>query len=217
MLYRCDAGGKQVNYFKLVLDRIRYNPLPRILIDGLDRLGIKINLIYLMREGITQGIAQPSQDSLEGFEVGFLEAEDMAEMAQIPYRTVGCEKLLGRLEDGNLCLGAKREGRLVGFTWCNLTRCHSKAYPFLLNDDEAYLFDTYTAPDLRGQGLAPALRYRLYEELARMGRTKLYSISERFNAPALRFKLKLGVEILKSNWGIVLFRRWRFGPKGQRP
>ncbi len=206
-----------MNFFRLVLDRIRYNPLPRILIDGLDRLGIRINLIYLMREGITQGIAQPSQDSLKGYEVRFLGAEDMMEMAQIPYRSVRYEKLLGRLKDGNLCLGAKREGRLVCFTWCNLTQCHSEAYPFLLNEDEAYLFDAYTAPDLRGQWLAPALRYRLYEELARMGRTKLYSISERFNAPALRFKLKLGAQILKSNWGIVLARKWRFGPRGQRP
>ncbi len=201
----------------MVLDRIHYNPLPRILIDGLDKLGVKINLIYLMREGITQGIAQPKQEDLEGYKVAFLGAEDMAEMAQIPYRTVRCEKLLGRLKDGNLCLGAQREGRLVSFTWCNLTHCHSKAYPFLLNDDEAYLFDSYTAPDLRGQGVAPTLRYRLYEELARMGRTKLYSISERFNGPALRFKLKVGAEILKSNWGIIFFRKWSFGPKGQRP
>jgi GNAT superfamily N-acetyltransferase len=206
-----------MSYLAHLRDKVRYSPLPRIFIDGLDKLGIQIHLIYLIREGIIGGVARQQQDGLEGYEVVFLGAGDMTEMAQIPYRPVRYEELQSRLKDGNLCLGAKRDGHLVAFTWCNLTRCQSEGYSFPLNDDEAYLFDAYTASDLRGQGLAPALRYRLYEELARMGRTKLYSITERFNAPALRFKLKLGAGILKSDWYITLFRKWHFGPRGQRP
>ena len=206
-----------MSYLAHLRDKVRYSPLPRIFIDGLDKLGIQIHLIYLIREGITGGVARQHQDGLEGYEVGFLGAEDMTEMAQIPYRFISYEELQSRLKDGNLCLGAKRDGRLVAFTWCNLTRCQSEGYSFSLNDDEAYLFDAYTASDLRGQGLAPALRYHLYEELERMGRTKLYSITDRFNAPALRFKLKLGAGILKSDWYITLFRKWHFGPRGQRP
>ena len=206
-----------MSYLAHLRDKVRYSPLPRIFIDGLDKLGIQIHLIYLIREGITGGVALQQQDGLEGYEVGFLGAEDMTEMAQIPYRPVRYEELQSRLKDGNLCLGANRDGHLVAFTWCNLIRCQSEGYSFPLNDDEAYLFDAYTAADLRGQGLAPALRYRLYEELARMSRTKLYSITERFNAPALRFKLKLGAGILKSDWYVTLFRKWHFGPRGQRP
>lgn len=206
-----------MSYLTHLRDKLRYSPLPRIFIDGLDKLGIQIHLIYLIREGITGGVARPQQDGLEGYEVGFLGAEDMTEMAQIPYRPVRYEELQSRLKDGNLCLSAKRDGHLVAFTWCNLTRCQSEGYSFPLNDDEAYLFDAYTASDLRGQGLAPALRYRLYEELARMGRTKLYSVTDRYNTPALKFKLKLGAGILKSDWYITLFRKWHFGPRGQRP
>lgn len=206
-----------MSYLTHLRDKVRYSPLPRIFIDGLDKLGIQIHLIYLIREGITGEVARPQQDGLEGYEVGFLGAEDMTEMAQIPYRPVRYEELQSRLKDGNLCLGAKRDGHLVAFTWCNLTRCQSEGYSFPLNDDEAYLFDAYTASDLRGQGLAPALRYRLYEELARMGRTKLYSVTDRYNTPALKFKLKLGAGILKSDWYITLFRKWHFGPRGQRP
>jgi GNAT superfamily N-acetyltransferase len=206
-----------MSYLTHLRDKVRYSPLPRIFIDGLDKLGIQIHLIYLIREGITGGVARPQQDGLEGYEVGFLGAEDMTEMAQIPYRPVRYEELQSRLKDGNLCLGAKRDGHLVAFTWCNLTRCQSEGYSFPLNDDEAYLFDAFTASDLRGQGLAPALRYRLYEELARMGRMKLYSVTDRYNTPALKFKLKLGAGILKSDWYITLFRKWHFGPRGQRP
>ncbi len=206
-----------MSYLKHLQDKVRYNPLPRIFIDGLDKLGIQIHLIYLVREGITGSIPWQHQDSLKGYEVSFLEAKDMTEMVQIPYRPASYEELIGRLRDGNLCLGAKRDGRLVAFTWCDLIWCKSEGVSFPLSDDEAYLFDAYTAPELRGQSLAPALRYCLYEKLARMGRTNLYSITQRFNASALRFKLKLGAVILKSSWHVILFKKWHFGPKCQRP
>lgn len=208
---------KEISYLAYLREKVRYNPLPRIFIDGLAKLGIRIHLFYLIREDITGGVTRQQRDALEGYEVGFLRTEDMTEMAQIPHRPVSYEELQSRLKGGNLCLGAKCEGGLVAFTWCNLTWCHYEGCPFPINDDEVYLFDTYTASYLRGQGLAPALRYRLYEELARMGRTKLYSITERFNAPALRFKLKLGARILKSGWHVTLFKKWHFGPRCQRP
>jgi GNAT superfamily N-acetyltransferase len=207
----------RTSYFTHLRDKVRYSPLPRLFIDGFDKLGIQIHLVYLIREGITEGVARLQQDRVEGYDVAFLGLEDMMEMARIPYRPARYEELKNRLKHGNLCLGAKRDGHLVAFTWCNLTRCETEGYSFPLNDYEAYLFDAYTTHELRGQGLAPALRYRLYEELARKGRTKLYSISDRFNAPALRFKLKLGARILKSDWYVTLFRRWHFGPRGQRP
>jgi GNAT superfamily N-acetyltransferase len=206
-----------MGYLAHLRDKVRYSPLPRIFIDGLDKLGIQIHLIYLTREGITGEVPRQRQNGLEGYEIRFLEPEDMMEIAKIPYRPATHEELQSRLKDGNLCLGAKRDGRLVAFTWCNLTWCTSEGIPFPLNDDEAYLFDAYTSSDSRGQGLAPGLRYRLYEELTRMGRTKLYSVTDRYNTPALRFKLKLGAVILKSSWHVTLFKWWHFGPKCQRP
>ena len=205
-----------MSYLAHLRDKVSYSPLPRIFIDGLDKLGIQIRVIYIIREGITEECSR-QPNSLEGYEIGFIGMEDLVEMAQIPYRFIRQRDLERRLKDGNLCLGAKRDGRLVAFTWCNLTQCLSEGYSFPLNDEEAYLFDAYTASDLRGQGLAPAPRYRLYEELARLGRTKLYSISERFNTPAIRFKLKLGAKLLKSDWYVTLFRKWHFGRRGQRP
>jgi ribosomal protein S18 acetylase RimI-like enzyme len=207
----------QTSYIKHLQDKIRYSPLQRLFIDGLDKLGVRIHLLYLIREGITEGVECMQQDGLAGYEVRFLGSEEMAEMVRIPYRPFRYEELQSRLRDGNLCLGARRDGRLAAFTWCNLTQCIHKGYSFSLNDDEAYLFDAHTDPELRGRGIAPALRHRLYEELARKGRTKLYSFSDRLNTPALRFKLKLGAEILKSESYVTLFGRWHFGPRGQRP
>jgi len=206
-----------MSYLSYLWDKVRYDPPPRIFIDGLDKLGIQIKLFYLMQEGLSVSAIRPQQDTLGGYEVGFLGMEDMSEVARFPYRPVRYEELQRRLKDGRLCLGAKRDGQLAAFTWCNLTLLDFQGLRFPLRDDEAYLFDAYTASHLRGQGLAPALRYYLYEELARMGRTKLYSITDRFNRAALRFKLKLGGQVLKSCWHVSLLKRYDFGPRYKRP
>jgi GNAT superfamily N-acetyltransferase len=206
-----------MSYLAHLRDKVSYSPLPRIFMDALDKLGIQIRLFYILREGFTRQVSPQPRQSLDGYDIGFIGMEDLEEMAHIPYRPARQSELERRLTDGNLCLGAKRDGRLVAFTWCNLTHCLSDGYSFRLNVDEAYLFDAYTSPDLRGQGIAPALRYRLYEELARLGRTTLYSISERLNAPAIRFKSKLGATLVRSDWYVTLFWTWHFGPRGERP
>jgi len=206
-----------MSYLAYLWDKVRYNPPPRIFIDGLDKLGIEIKLFYLVQEGIPVSAARQQWDTLGEYEVVFLGVEGMSEIARFPYRPFSYGELQSRLKDGKLCLGARRDGQLAAFTWCDLTCCDFKGYRFPLNDDEAYLFDAYTASQSRGQGLAPALRYRLYEELARMGRTKLYSITDRFNRPALRFKLKLGGQVLKSGWHVTFMNKYDFGPRYKRP
>jgi hypothetical protein len=65
---------------------------------------------------------------------------------------------------------------------------------FLLEDDEAYLFDAYVLPAYRGQRLVTLARYFAYEELRRLGRHRLYSISLGFNRSSHRFKQKLLAE-----------------------
>jgi ribosomal protein S18 acetylase RimI-like enzyme len=206
-----------MSYLAYLWDKVRYNPPLRIFIDGLDKLGIQIKLFYLIQEGISVSAARQQWDKLRGYEVVFLGVEDMSEIARFPYRPISYEELQSRLKDGKLCLGAKRDGQLAAFTWCSLTWCDFEGCRFPLKDDEAYLFDVYTASHLRGQGLAPALRYCLYEELARMGRTKLYSITDRFNRAALRFKLKLGAQVLKSGWHVTFIKKYDFGPRYKRP
>lgn len=54
------------------------------------------------------------------------------------------------------------------------------------------------------------MRYRFYEELARLGRTRCYSITICFNAPATRFKEKLGAHVLELRLFVELLNRRRF-------
>jgi len=106
-------------------------------------------------------------------------------------------EMLNQLSNGHKCLGIKNNGKIVGFTWCRFDVFDyppSKGFPLM--KDEAYLYDMYILKDCRGSNLAPLLRYSLYQELAIIGRTVLYSFSIITNKPAIRFKKKLEAKIV---------------------
>ena len=94
--------------------------------------------------------------------------------------------------------------------WADVRRFRSKLVSCPLMEDEAYLFGAATFPAYRGKDLAPYLRYKLYEHLYRMGRTKVYSITLALNYPAMRFNEKLQAKPLRLGLYICLFRKCRF-------
>ncbi|MFC1493689.1 hypothetical protein ACFL6W_00250 [Thermodesulfobacteriota bacterium] len=164
----------------------------------LDRFGIIVGPVYLFQEGLfEEDTPFITKDAFDKYEPGFLKIDDMKEISLIPDRNIPEDELIARLNDGKLCYGIKKGRALAAFTWCDLTECHSPMYPFPLKNNEAYLFDTYTMPSFRGEGIAPYIRYQQYVELAKMGRTRLYSVSGSFNIPAIRFKQKLNARLCK--------------------
>ena len=97
--------------------------------------------------------------TFDRYEVTFLRAEDMEEIARIPGRNFTSDDLRRRLDEGQRCLGMKYEGRIAAFTWCDFTFClfeQNRLFP--LRDDEACLFDAYTLEAFRGHDLAPFMR-----------------------------------------------------------
>ena len=62
----------------------------------------------------------------------------------------------------------------------------------------------------RGRGIAPFIRYQLYKEVAKLGKQKLYSISDAFNAPSLKFKKKLNAILVEKHIDIEIFSRWKY-------
>src|SRR5262245_46792446 len=99
-----------MSYLAHLRDKVIYSQLPRILIDGFDKLGIQIRVIYVIQEGMTGDVCHRPENSLEGYEIGFVGREALAEMAKAPYRPIREKDLERRLKDGNLCLAAKRDG-----------------------------------------------------------------------------------------------------------
>ena len=64
--------------------------------------------------------------------------------------------------------------------------------------------------EYRGKGLAPYVRYQLYQALRTEGRTKLHSFTNVFNVPSIRFKIKLNAQIVQKGLLIILFGRLRY-------
>ena len=208
-----------IAYIKHLAERFRYESGSQILLDTLDRLGVSIHPFYLFEESLPSGGPPPVVPGFGNVEIRPLGARDMAAVAAVPWRGLDEDFFLQRLERGNGCLGLFDRGRLAAFTWYDRRACDYDGWRFPLCDGEAYLFDSFTLTPWRGKGLAPYLRYRVYEVLADRGCTRFYSVSVRTNRSALRFKQKLGGRVVGKGWLVKVFRRWQFGsrPPGRRP
>ena len=200
-----------MSYSAYIGRRLRYSGITRLLLEALGKVGINLRPFVLFREGIFDPTPQDPVAGLEDYEVKYLEANDMAslaELAELPGRDISGNDLQQRLLAGNRCIAFTKNGQMAAFIWCDLTNCTFQGYPFAVKSNEAYLFDAYTFLPFRGKGLAPYARYRLYMDLAKLGRDTCYSISDRLNRPSLRFKEKLKAQKLVSGIYIVLFSRW---------
>ncbi len=161
-------------------------------------------------EGLFNGSLPHLEKGFDEYDIVPLGSEDIRTISTIPGRFVSGEELFRRLKEGKKCLGVKHHGEVTAFTWYDLDEFNFKGYTFPLKENEAYLFDTYTLISFRGKGIAPYMRYQCYKELANLGRHKLYSITERFNTPAVKFKEKLNAKLLELYVYIELFKKWHF-------
>lgn len=194
-----------------------YGLVLRMVIDCLATLGLKIEPFHLVVEGV--GSTRPAhlESGFENYEIRFLEASDMGAIARIPGRNYSEDELLRRLKEGKRCLGIRYRGEIVAFTWFNLKDCtFERQSLFPLQENEAHFFDAYTVESFRGKNLAPYMRYRCYEELAKLGRERCYSVTVVFNTPAARVKQKMGAQVLELRVFVELLKRWHFHTRLKR-
>lgn len=194
--------------------KMRRTPLMKTIFDFLKKVGIRIEPYYIILEGLFNRSLPQLETGLEGYSIGFLGPEDMKaiSVSAIPDRNTTEAFLLNRLKRGNRCFGAKHRGKVAAFTWYGGKQCNFHGRIFPLKENEAALFDAYTLKSHRGKGIAPYIRYRLYKELANLGKDILYSDSDFFNTPSIRFKTKLNAKLLELRL-CVRFKRWHFHPK----
>lgn len=200
-------------YLKHLWLKARHNSILRLVFDGLAKLGVKIQPYYIVVEGLFNRSLPHLETGFDEYEIGFLGPQYMNEISAIPGRILSEEKLLLRLKEGKKCFGLKYRKELVAFTWCDFDECNFKGFRFPLKKNEAYLYDAYTLIPFRGKGIAPYLRYQCYKELAKLGRNKLYSISDCLNTPSVRFKKKLNAELLELCLFVEMFKKWHFSSR----
>jgi 1-aminocyclopropane-1-carboxylate deaminase/D-cysteine desulfhydrase-like pyridoxal-dependent ACC family enzyme/RimJ/RimL family protein N-acetyltransferase len=105
------------------------------------------------------------------------------------------------------------EGRLAHWDWA-VVNPGVRIYPPLKNinyREEAYLWQSITAPQSRGMGLATYSHSKRYEYLKEMGKSRVISTILKDNKPAIRIATKLGAKVCgEIDYVMILGREyWR--------
>jgi len=195
---------RRLNY---ILSKFQYNTFVQVILDALKMLKIRINPYLIFLEGLRLVPSGFQTSKPVGIEFGFLSKDHMPLLVDFPDRNESLKTLDERLDHGDICVAAWSDGKIVAFTWADLAEISFLPYRLVLLDNEAYLYDAYTSIEFRGKRIADLLRYHLYVVLAEQGRNNLYSVSQRFNPPAIRFKSKLGAKIVDSGISVKFFGR----------
>lgn len=165
---------------------------PRIvrrLVNLAARFGIRAELFFVTAEGVGP-LGEPIRID-DRYSAGWVGLDDIAELVRVEPGTPAalCAE---RLRNGLRCFAIKDGTRIVAKMWCEMDECRDPSWRRPLDDDEAYLFNAYTDPALRGQNLAPAMRQQCYAALRAIGRPRVFSCTDYTNTAARRFKRKLG-------------------------
>lgn len=182
-------------------------PLPVVswIVRLLGRFRVAVDLFFVTAEGVSLDAPAIKVDGR--YTAGFAGAEDIDELVRVEPGTPAtmCAE---RLRSHFKCFAVKDGARIVAKMWCDLAECNDPGFRRPLTSREAYLFNAYTDPALRGHNLAPYMRQQCYAALRAMGRDVMFSCTVQSNTAARRFKQKLGAveELLCAN--VTLFGRW---------
>jgi hypothetical protein len=192
-------------YIKKLQQKFKNKLVLLYLQDRLTSLHISIRPFYLVKEGPFYSDKNIIKPRIEECSTGFLTDEELLGLCKHPESELSLEKLHKRIRENSRCFAVKHNGEIAGYMWFNLFCCESSYLSFALHPDEAYLFDAKIFNAFRGKNLAPFLRDQIYSHLNNQGKTKYLSITDAFNTPAKRFKLKLGAKNQKLYLQIKLF------------
>jgi len=189
--------------------RVKEHPLLGL---GYSKLRLLLEIVpcYLIREVLADLPDTQLQPGVGPIDMGFLDRTEVQSLAASPEVPELEDVLMERLDAGCLCLGARHEGTIAAYSWCDLAQCnYDGRLAFPLSDKEAYLFDARTFKAYRGNKLAGCLRYKLYRELDRMGRDRFFSTSSCLNTSAMSFKDRLKARRVRLYVYIKLFNKWQ--------
>ena len=199
-----------IHTLRNLIDRLRYGTLFEAFQFRLDSMGIVIAPYYWIQEGVNDIDLSQIKSDFKDYTFGFFGPGELKLMVASEAWGYSEDKLLERLKEGEKCFGAKYHGAIVAFMWIDLEKWFIRKHRVKLGNNEAYLFDMYTMKPFRGKGIAPYLRYQSYRFLKEAGRDRLFSYSDYFNHPSIRFKRKLNARFLKICLYVELFKKYHW-------
>lgn len=191
-------------------DRVRHGLALQEFLDLLERRFSLVVLPYYVVLEALQSLSGDAPDLPAAWEMRYLDERDMPLVSALRTRPRDAGEL-HRLLQVSHCLGAFMDGQLTGYSWSRYDRASLPVRGqglFTLESDEAYLFDAFVAPEFRGQRVMNALRSRQYAELAKIGKTRFYSITRAFNRSSRRFKARLGAREVERRLILGTTRWW---------
>jgi GNAT superfamily N-acetyltransferase len=173
-------------------------------LKSIDALGYR--RLYLLR----RPLAEPILDCPTTLPVaiGWLTLEDV--QAYLVFRPdASSHDVTQQLLRGDRCLVARHQDRIVGVIWGSSERIKMKrslGRDLPLAAGEAYQFDAYTLPEVRGMGIAPALSVAWLRHLRDEARVAAIMLTVPWNVAALRSHAKAGYRVA------AVVRYVRLGP-----
>jgi GNAT superfamily N-acetyltransferase len=197
--------------WKRVWRTLQKEGLGSLWLKSLDALGYR--RLYLLRRPLVEPIGDcPTTLPVE---IGWLTFEELPDY--FAFRLDASRHDVTRqLLQGDRCLVARHEDRIIGAMWGSSTRANTT---LLLGRDlalaagEAYQFDAYTLPEVRGKGIAAALSVAWLRHLRDESCTAAIRMTFPWNVAALRSHAKAGYRVAAVVRGFRLGRRWYVVPR----
>jgi len=190
---------------KKLAQKFRYGLTLQSIRLKLMKAGIEFTPYIIFREGTNVTDIPVINGNADEYSTVILGPEHMKTLSEIDTGFSEAE-LLSQLDNDQKCIGIIHKGGIAAYMWMNFRELSYKATLIRLKDNEAYLWNMYTQESYRGRNLAPYLRYKSYGMLREMGRDVIYSISDSFNSPAIKFKEKLNAERVKEMLYVKLLK-----------
>ncbi len=121
--------------------------------------------------------------------------------------TDSAKTFLKRLGPGTWCYLVEEEDRLVHSSWVTTRRAWTREIRAYVSppEGEAYVYESFTRPEVRGRGVYPSALRGIAADLAEVGE-HLWVMVEADNPASIRSVVKAGFE----KWGSLAVKR-RFG------
>jgi len=146
--------------------------------------------------------------------VRFATANDLAALAALQDKT---RLFRARLAEGDRCIVALVDGRVVGYEWFSDNPVHRETawgYPITIPGGYIYAYDAYIDPAYRNTGIWLRFKSHLAEWMTGCGKRGVLTFVDYGNWPSLRTHLRFGFEPTENVLalrviGLRLFRRMR--------
>lgn len=182
--------------------KFQYNSWSRLIVNALKRFGITILPYYVFRRRVS---GQPRAPELGEMTFAELVVKDMPQIACLPLAHSNEDTYRSRLAAGQRAFGLKQRDEIIAFCWMDTRGFSFPGEGDSLRPGEVYIYDIYTIPERRGQGVAPLLNACYTKSMHDEGFHTFLGVIDSMNHPSINYVRKTGSRAERKNLYLNLF------------